>query len=93
MRTSESSCLLGSGEYGMVYKGRFIPLESLDTIQVAVKTLKSNATTTHVMSLLNELKVLSYLDNGHKNVLHLVCAHTANARYGKKKKLLLSAGT
>jgi len=73
--------VLGAGEFGLVCKGGIVSLDTLERTEVAVKTVKANATETQLMSILNELKVLSYLENGHNNVLHILGACTNNARY------------
>jgi len=82
-RVSDMSCVLGSGEFALVYKGTFISLDTLESRDVAVKTVKSSLNSVQIMSLLNELKILSYLENGHPNVLNIIGGCTNKARYGE----------
>ena len=74
--------MLGSGEFGLVYQGRIDSINSQSSVEVAVKTAKHNSDISHIRSLLNELKVISYLENGHRNVLNIVGACTSRLRYG-----------
>ncbi len=66
-----------------MYKGGVVSLDTLETVLVAVKTVKQQNNTSHVMSLLNELKVMAYLDNGHRNILNLIGAYTTKIQSGK----------
>ncbi|XP_035711954.1 vascular endothelial growth factor receptor kdr-like isoform X2 [Folsomia candida] len=71
----DETSLLGSGAYGLVYKG------SLDGRNIAVKTLKRNADVNYLRSLLTELKVMIYL-NEHPNIVNLVGANTKHLDKG-----------
>jgi len=63
-------------------------MNTLDMEEVAVKTVKVRTDASHIKSLMNELKVLSYLDNGHENVLKILGASTGRLCYGTEAKVV-----
>jgi len=67
---------LGSGEFGIVYKGR---LEDRD---VAVKTVQQNIEKIYIKSLMVELKILMMLKE-HENIISLVGATTSKLGSGE----------
>lgn len=67
--------LLGSGEFGMVYKATYLDKD------VAVKTLKPGAGKRYLEALLSELKVLIYI-KGHLNVTEIIGAYTKELSRG-----------
>ena len=76
---------LGSGQYGVVFKGILKPKpgaqvrEYENVIPVAVKTVRPNVEIEYFKALLSELKILSYVGS-HENVARLLGAYTANIR-------------
>lgn len=92
--------MLGSGEFGIVYKGSvtvqeesiyyFLAENSLSIpeklLEVAVKTCKSASVTT-LKGLLSEIKVMSHLGK-HENIVSLVGAYTKELQKGVNKTYL-----
>ena len=74
----DTNNLLGSGAYGRVYKGT---VEGHGE-EVAVKmTLKSNATSSNLKTLLSEIKVLIHVGK-HPNVVSIIGAYTSEVTAG-----------
>ena len=69
--------MLGSGEFGTVFKGTVY--ESRD---VAIKMVKPDMDKAFTKALLSELKIMIYLGR-HENVLELVGAYTSKLRQGR----------
>lgn len=77
------------GEYGVVYKGTLslntesdgVSGSALNTIPVAIKTVKPNTNAQYLRSLLKEVKVMLYIGK-HPNVIRLVGCCTENLRKG-----------
>jgi len=67
----------------VVYRGSFVPIDTLDPIVVAVKTVKPGANVSQIKSVLNELKVMSYLDNGNEYILNIIGAWSQRIEYGR----------
>jgi serine/threonine protein kinase len=65
----DESSSLGSGFFGVVCKGK------VKSIDVAVKTLKENAQREVILSILEEIKVMSHLEN-HPNIVKFIGANT-----------------
>jgi serine/threonine protein kinase len=63
---------LGSGAYGMVFKGKL----KETGMPVAIKTLKPNADMMYFKSLLSELKVITFIGE-HENIVKCIGACTA----------------
>jgi len=66
---------LGSGAYGVVLKGR------VRKEVIAVKTVKPLSNKDYVLSLLEEIKVMTYLGR-HENITELIGANTSLLRRG-----------
>ncbi|XP_029168082.1 proto-oncogene tyrosine-protein kinase ROS-like isoform X2 [Nylanderia fulva] len=63
--------LLGSGQFGDVFKGTVKNLEGLDTMPVAIKMPRENASSQDKEKFLQEAKLMSHFR--HKHVLRLLC--------------------
>lgn len=84
---------LGSGEFGVVYKGyvsgvNLKPEENSQTyvdstrqVPVAVKTLRANSEIQYLRSMLKEVKVMMYVGK-HANVVQMMGCCTENLRKG-----------
>ncbi|ODM97471.1 Vascular endothelial growth factor receptor 2 [Orchesella cincta] len=73
----DAKYLIGSGEYGNVFKGT---LEKSDEpIPVAIKTTKSNSNTQYLRALLKEVKVMMYVGH-HSKIVALIGCSTVNLR-------------
>jgi len=66
---------LGSGFYGRVLKGR------VRGVEVAVKTVKPNVERDILLVFLQEVKIMSYLDE-HPHVVQFLGANTVNIAKG-----------
>ena len=67
--------MLGSGQFGIVYKG------IVNGRPVAVKTLKANADKDYLKALLSELKIMCYLGK-HEHLVELIGANTSKLKKG-----------
>ena len=77
--------MLGSGEFGIVYKGSVNDskiINSTEQIEVAVKTTKNKTSATILKSVLSEIKTMIYIGH-HENVVGLIGAYTTELRKGK----------
>lgn len=72
---SDEQGILGSGAYGVVYKGH------LWGQMVAVKTIKPFADKAYLKALLSEIKVLIHLGQ-HENIVSLLGAFTSHLKSG-----------
>src|SRR5665811_1250446 len=75
IKFADRSTILGEGKFGQVVKGRIS--SGSNEIDIAVKMPKTNGTAGHLKSLLNELKLLAYLEF-HPNIVRLFAANTKN---------------
>jgi serine/threonine protein kinase len=71
------TCILGSGAFGVVYKGTV--LKENDAYEVAVKMLKQNMTVQYFKALMDELKIMAYIGK-HPNVVRLVGSCSKNIK-------------
>ncbi len=71
---------LGSGQFGVVYKGSV--RDSSSTLHTAVKTLKSSCNSEDIKSFLSEIKLMIYLGK-HPNLVKIIGACTNNCRMGE----------
>ncbi|OXA58611.1 Vascular endothelial growth factor receptor 2 [Folsomia candida] len=69
----DRNVLLGSGAYGLVYKGKMLETN----MPIAIKTLKPNADILYFRSLLSELKVMTYIGHENENIVKCIGASTA----------------
>jgi len=67
---------LGSGEFGIVYRGTMN-----GNRVIAAKTVKPNVDKSFIKALLSELKIMIYLGK-HENIIELIGASTAGLREG-----------
>lgn len=75
MYITATSEILGSGQFGIVYRG------IVKGKPVAVKTLKANADKDYLKALLSELKIMCYLGK-HEHLVQLIGANTSKLRKG-----------
>jgi serine/threonine protein kinase len=73
---TDASHILGSGFFGKVLNGR------LREVEVAVKTIKSNAERDVINTFLQEIKIMSYLGS-HPNIVKFLGANTQGWVEGK----------
>ena len=69
MFTIRLTKLLGAGQFGKVHQGEWIALDSKDTIDVAVKTLKEGADEEDKVKFLQEAAIMGQFS--HPNVVKL----------------------
>ena len=81
--TLDHNCKLGSGAYGVVYKGM------CKGQIVAVKTVNPHATKEYYQSLLGEIKILSHIGR-HHCIVNLEGAYTKDLHKGMFYLLLFS---
>ena len=76
--------LLGSGEFGKVYRAKAVGLEGPDTrTTVAVKTTKSLKDQSQIKALRSEVKIMIHIGR-HVNIVNVLGACTKNiARRGR----------
>ncbi|ODM99250.1 Fibroblast growth factor receptor [Orchesella cincta] len=72
---TDTSSVLGSGNFGVVYRG------TMNDTPVAIKHLKRKCTTETFKSFLLEVKVHSHIGK-HQNVVNLLGAYIREIRYG-----------
>jgi len=73
--------MLGSGQFGMVFKG-----ECMNKV-VAVKTVAPHADKEYLKSLLNELKILIHIGQ-HPGIVNFIGAQTGELREGRFTHLI-----
>jgi len=78
---SDKKDLIGSGQFGLVYKGIY------ENEEVAVKTVKSGSNKVELKCLLSELKILIYI-KGHPNVADVVGAYTKELNGGINNSII-----
>lgn len=84
----DKESVLGSGQFGIVYKGLIIRRcsssngSSLEPIQIAAKMLKPNSDREYVKEFLKELKLLIFVGK-HINIVELIGACTSCEAKGK----------
>jgi len=73
----DENCVLGQGNYGVVYKG------SIEGIPggVAFKTLNSNGSIIELKNLLSEIKIMAFVGE-HEHIVNLLGAYTAKIEQG-----------
>ncbi|CAG7828347.1 unnamed protein product [Allacma fusca] len=76
----EKEVVLGSGQYGMVFKGKLVIEEHQRS--VAVKTVKPSADKEFVKALLSEIKIMMTIGS-HPSVVNFIGALTQDLRDGK----------
>lgn len=76
----DRNVLLGSGAYGLVYKGKMLETN----MPIAIKTLKPNADILYFRSLLSELKVMTYIGHENENIVKCIGASTAELTSSNK---------
>lgn len=82
----DQTCCLGSGEYGIIFKGILIQADGDKS--VAVKTVLKTSRVlnakhlTRVKSLMAEIKILAYV-GGHNHVVQLCGANTSQLKRGR----------
>lgn len=76
--------ILGSGEFGIVYKGSIntSDTQNSNAVIVAVKTVKKNVHINYFKALMSELKILAFIGH-HENIVNLIGANTANIKNRK----------
>lgn len=92
----DQSNVLGSGNFGQVLKGQIqVPhnqdtqpvvkeaLKGMNSIDVAVKTVKDNMEIVYFKTLLSEVKIMAHIGK-HPNIVTLVGACTRNIRKSKE---------
>ncbi|ODN00447.1 Vascular endothelial growth factor receptor 3 [Orchesella cincta] len=85
----DSKIPLGEGEFGVVYKGSVMRqneaengVSTIESIPVAVKTVKPNSNITCLRSLLKEVKVMIYAGM-HPRIVQMIGCCTENIRKGE----------
>ncbi|XP_029168032.1 proto-oncogene tyrosine-protein kinase ROS-like isoform X2 [Nylanderia fulva] len=66
--------LLGSGQFGKVFQGTVEILEGVNTMPVAIKILRENASSDDKDNILKEAKLMSYFHHKHVVKLLFVCS-------------------
>lgn len=74
----DRNALLGSGAYGLVFKGKLLQ----NNLPIAIKTLKPNADILYFRSLLSELKVMTFIGE-HENIVRCIGASTSELKSSK----------
>lgn len=74
--------MLGSGQYGVIYKGKLKRSKNdQNPIPVAVKTVRSNVDISYFKALMSELKILAYIGPyQNENIVNLVGVCSNNIR-------------